>query len=239
MNFELNTNGLKDVFSAADIHLAREWFMRGAKWTNKFLPVDDVKVTFFGDQPVDSLCGLSASSPGPHNMSIFLHPNHFYLRDNDNGGQTRFMAVVAHELHHIKRWRGPGYGRTWGESMVSEGLALKFQRETEHPDFTDERSWPRSDLRRMAKNIKPFLDIMHFLSEERLYDADGKEIDHYPVGLALIEGWSKYTGLTATESHAVPAGAILQPWLDGKYDIDVSGFRPAQKSTVESHRLTR
>ncbi|XBA78214.1 DUF2268 domain-containing putative Zn-dependent protease [Thioclava sp. 'Guangxiensis'] len=31
--------------------------------------------------------------------------------------------TVVHELHHVLRWRGPGYGRTLGEALVSEGLA--------------------------------------------------------------------------------------------------------------------
>ncbi|WP_349295662.1 DUF2268 domain-containing putative Zn-dependent protease (plasmid) [Thioclava sp. 'Guangxiensis'] len=34
--------------------------------------------------------------------------------------------TVVHELHHVLRWRGPGYGRTLGEALVSEGLAGYF-----------------------------------------------------------------------------------------------------------------
>ena len=33
---------------------------------------------------------------------------------------------VAHEIHHCLRWAGPGYGRTLGEALVSEGLAGQF-----------------------------------------------------------------------------------------------------------------
>ncbi len=33
---------------------------------------------------------------------------------------------VAHEVHHCLRIRGPGYGRTLGEALVSEGLAGHF-----------------------------------------------------------------------------------------------------------------
>ena len=34
--------------------------------------------------------------------------------------------TIAHELHHVLRWRGPGYGTTLGEALVSEGLAGQF-----------------------------------------------------------------------------------------------------------------
>ncbi|MDW5375354.1 DUF2268 domain-containing putative Zn-dependent protease [Halomonas sp. HP20-15] len=40
-----------------------------------------------------------------------------------------FERMVAHELHHVMRWRGPGYGRTLGEALVSEGLAGHFCRQ--------------------------------------------------------------------------------------------------------------
>lgn len=38
----------------------------------------------------------------------------------------RLPQVVAHEMHHVGRWRGPGYGGTLLEAMVSEGLADHF-----------------------------------------------------------------------------------------------------------------
>lgn len=37
--------------------------------------------------------------------------------------------MLAHELHHSSRWDGPGYGRTLGEALVSEGLAGHFAQE--------------------------------------------------------------------------------------------------------------
>jgi uncharacterized protein YjaZ len=40
-------------------------------------------------------------------------------------GET-LERTVAHEFHHVCRWRGPGYGRTLGEALVSEGLAGRF-----------------------------------------------------------------------------------------------------------------
>ncbi len=46
----------------------------------------------------------------------------------DNLGEP-LERVVAHELHHVMRWKGPGYGATLGEVLVSEGLAGHFVRQ--------------------------------------------------------------------------------------------------------------
>jgi len=40
--------------------------------------------------------------------------------------QESLSRMFAHELHHAARWDGPGYGRTLGEALVSEGLAGHF-----------------------------------------------------------------------------------------------------------------
>jgi hypothetical protein len=37
--------------------------------------------------------------------------------------------MVAHEINHVWRWRGPGYGATLGEVLISEGLAGHISRQ--------------------------------------------------------------------------------------------------------------
>ena len=49
--------------------------------------------------------------------------------DNSNCAQNLdepLERTIVHELHHVLRWRGPGYGRTLGEALVTEGLAGHF-----------------------------------------------------------------------------------------------------------------
>lgn len=52
--------------------------------------------------------------------------------DPDNPNFARCLSngtlrrQVAHEVHHCLRMGGPGYGRTLGEALVSEGLAGRF-----------------------------------------------------------------------------------------------------------------
>lgn len=39
------------------------------------------------------------------------------------------VRTILHELHHVHRWRGPGYGNTLGAAVLSEGLAGHFVKE--------------------------------------------------------------------------------------------------------------
>ena len=43
-------------------------------------------------------------------------------------GNGTLHRQIAHEVHHCLRMAGPGYGRTLGEALVSEGLAGQFVR---------------------------------------------------------------------------------------------------------------
>lgn len=40
--------------------------------------------------------------------------------------QDHLMRRLVREMHHLLRWEGPGYGRSLGEVLVSEGLAGHF-----------------------------------------------------------------------------------------------------------------
>ena len=44
----------------------------------------------------------------------------------DEDLRTYLPYLVAHELHHVARRRGPGYGRTLRDAIVTEGLADHF-----------------------------------------------------------------------------------------------------------------
>ena len=62
-------------------------------------------------------------------MHVSLDPAHARFGE---ALEQHLPRTLAHELHHCARWRGPGYGRTLGEALVSEGLADRFDLEV-HP----------------------------------------------------------------------------------------------------------
>lgn len=57
-------------------------------------------------------------APGPGHIQITLEPARF--------APEYFIRTLVHELHHLIRWDGPGYGKSLGEALVSEGLAGHF-----------------------------------------------------------------------------------------------------------------
>lgn len=62
--------------------------------------------------------GLSGETPAPGLIEVTLAPDRFAADQLDR--------VLVRQLHHLLRWDGPGYGRSLGDALVSEGLAGHF-----------------------------------------------------------------------------------------------------------------
>lgn len=57
-------------------------------------------------------------------FALTLDPDNPHFAASLEQGALR--RQVTHEVHHCLRMAGPGYGRTLGEALVSEGLAGQF-----------------------------------------------------------------------------------------------------------------
>ncbi|TBW53362.1 peptidase [Marinobacter halodurans] len=84
----------------------------------------DVVVQVWPGQVIDCM-GFVGYAPTGTMMQLTLDPENIHFESNMG---EPFERMVAHELHHVVRWQGPGYGRTLGEALVSEGLAGHFCR---------------------------------------------------------------------------------------------------------------
>lgn len=62
--------------------------------------------------------GIGGYAPAPGQIQITLDPARF--------SPDLFVRTLVHEFHHLIRWDGPGYGKSLGEALVSEGLAGHF-----------------------------------------------------------------------------------------------------------------
>lgn len=62
--------------------------------------------------------GVGGCAPAPGQIQITLDPARF--------APAFFIRTLVHELHHLIRWDGPGYGKSLGEALASEGLAGHF-----------------------------------------------------------------------------------------------------------------
>ncbi|MCF3974193.1 DUF2268 domain-containing putative Zn-dependent protease [Paracoccus salsus] len=62
--------------------------------------------------------GVAGDAPSPGLVRITLNPDRF--------DPAPLIRTLVRSMHHLIRWEGPGYGRSLGEALVSEGLAGHF-----------------------------------------------------------------------------------------------------------------
>lgn len=90
------------------------------------LPLQDTDVIVKAGQAVIPEKGHLGYAPEKGLIFVTVDPGNSVLRANPSQSLER---MLAHELHHAARWDGPGYGKTLGEALVSEGLAGHFAQE--------------------------------------------------------------------------------------------------------------
>jgi hypothetical protein len=165
--------------------------------------------------------GLTGRTEGKGRVTITVDPESAHLRDPEC--PARLLGVLAHELHHVVRTRGPGYGMTLHESLVSEGLAQCFEEEVGLPPpfyavFLDAATLARVDAK--AKEASPLLRYDHNAWYfGRFGDAEWPRYAGYSLGYAIVKAWLDENGVTAAASATVPANDIIGPWKDGALDI--------------------
>lgn len=93
-----------------------------ASRVNQLLPLSDVKIHFFLDDNQTILeWGVGGYCENKDQIEVALSPG----RQDD--WQKYLPRTIAHEWHHLARWRGPGYGTNLVEVIISEGLAQHFE----------------------------------------------------------------------------------------------------------------
>lgn len=80
------------------------------------LPDFDLVVRAQGDRSADG--AIQGHCPAPGVVEIAVTPDRF--------DPTAFARVLVRQMAHLVRREGPGYGRSLGEVLVSEGLAGHF-----------------------------------------------------------------------------------------------------------------
>jgi uncharacterized protein YjaZ len=90
------------------------------------MPVETIDVVVLAGKNVLPEIGLVGYALGPDVAHITIDPDSPALGRNFD---IEFTATLGHELHHCLRMRGPGYGRTLREALISEGMACHFETE--------------------------------------------------------------------------------------------------------------
>ncbi|WP_374300146.1 DUF2268 domain-containing putative Zn-dependent protease [Paracoccus sp. (in: a-proteobacteria)] len=80
------------------------------------LPAFDLVIRAQADRTADG--AIQGRCPAPGVIEIALNPDRF--------DPTAFTRTLVRQMAHLVRWTGPGYGKSLGEALVSEGLAGHF-----------------------------------------------------------------------------------------------------------------
>ncbi len=130
----------------------------------------------------------------------------------------RLPSITAHELHHVGRHRGPGYGGTLLEAMVSEGLADHYAQELfGRPTPPWAMAIPASQIDLWIEKARPELDSRNYDHGRWFFGRS-----------ALVPRWAGYTigfELVQRYKDANP-GATAASLVDAEADL----FRPPANS---------
>ena len=176
------------------------------------LSVDRVDVVLC-DNPSWAIPGIGVGgfSASAHLVQISFDPG---VADFAGHVGRELPPTIAHEMHHAKRWRNPGYGQTLLEAMVTEGLAQCF-----------EVPFRNGELPEYAKAIEPE-EIADLMARARL-EFDNPTYNHqdwffgnqaraipiwagYTLGFRMVRKYLEKTGESAASAHAVTAKTVLE-----------------------------
>jgi hypothetical protein len=216
MRIELDTRCADSHLSRKDIRRIRRVFERAVRVSRAHLAIDDVQVRVFIEAgQVRPFFGLIAYTCGPHLVSVILDPHHPRWRDRE--GRVRFSSVIAHELFHVMRCRGPDSDRSTalGERLVSEGLATNFEEQTGHPSLSSYTTMTDEYLKDLTQRAVPLLRERP--DAQGQYGADTAKpfpsSGIHTLGWALVRTFLSANQYTPSEAIHLPTEQILRWWL--------------------------
>lgn len=173
-------------------------YSRAASLASGALGLDGIDVVCIADpKSVIPETGIGGFTPGRHLIYLYIDPSKT-INENE------IFYTLCHEMHHAKRYDGPGYGVTLLDSIVFEGLATCFEAEvSEEAAFLVNHLNERKDGARLTTVVRDHMDDTDFnYFEWFIHDASGKlpRWTGYLVGYRLIKSYLTATNKKASEA---------------------------------------
>ena len=199
----LNTSGALDGLKGR----IQNAFHQGCTQILSLLPLEKVDVIIRTDGWALQQTGIGGYSPSAHVAQLTLNPqNENLLVDFER----EFTATLGHELHHCLRWRGPGYGRTLGEVLVTEGLACHFETELRGGKAPfNATALDNAATAGMWENAKHDLGSCKYSHSDWFFGAAEKGMPHYTgytLGFRIVSNYIGEKKIPASQLWGSAAG---------------------------------
>lgn len=166
----------------------------------KLLNVDEVDIIFsYHPKYTIPELGVGAYTLSEDRIDIRLDPS-------KEIEVAEITAQLVHEMHHTVRWQEPGYGKTFAETMVSEGLATLFEEEAlgKTPIYS-QVELPVEEIN-LANSILDKEDYDHYVWF--FGNGDITRWFAYTYGYRICKEYGKKTSKTAAELVHEPASSF-------------------------------
>lgn len=208
MNLEIELEG---DLATSECDLVMKVITQTAEKVNSILPLETVRfLVRLNDSEVIPEFGVGGYCSDATQIELALSPG----RAQD--WAQHLPRTIAHEFHHLARWRGCGYGTSLSEVVISEGLAQHFEIEVFPGPPTFYSEFLKEEQRRLI--FSKFVDEYHSTEyDHSRWFFGGGEFPFqagYDLSFHLV-------GRYLTANHSVPSGEVnLDPkkfsqWLPG------------------------
>jgi uncharacterized protein YjaZ len=154
--------------------------------------------------------GVGGYAPSSELAFLYIDPDRPDLAQNI---QTHLGAMLAHELFHCARWRGPGYGRTLGEALVSEGLALHFEAQFRPAAPFYAKTLSESQLERLSKRAARGFSSTDYGHQDWFFGSVRRRLPKYAgygVAFHLVDKALRALDRQPQELWDVPCDVLLR-----------------------------
>jgi uncharacterized protein YjaZ len=149
--------------------------------------------------------GIGGYTPNANTVFIYLD---LAFPEFSRVVSERLPSTLVHEFHHCMRWRGPGYGRTLFEALITEGLAEHFALELLGASRPWSNAFPREETAKFLALAQPEFDSTTYNHPRWFFGRDHTlpRWTGYTLGFRLVEAYKEqHPGATAVTLVHMPA----------------------------------
>lgn len=168
-----------------------EVFVKTTEKISSKVSISDVDVVIY-DNPrgVIRETGVGGYTLDAHIIFISLDPA---FSNFEHTISKELGRMLTHELHHVLRWKNPGYGKTLLEALITEGLAdhfdIEINNESPHPWC---HALNNSQLEEMLKKVQVEFDNKNYNHNAWFFGSKEKGIPRwagYSLGYKLVNDY--------------------------------------------------